>query len=131
MDGVKSNESLQTLSMKAKPKMPGWKMKDRLGNIGAKKIAEMLKINKNIHEIDLSNNNISDDGVGYIIEALSKNKNTSLKKLNLDSNIISPAGLKALDDFMKKSGKMEKLDFMVWQRGNALGQHQKTLCFYS
>ena len=39
--------------------------------------------------------------------------------------------LKDVFEFYEKKRKKEKLDFMVWQRGNALGQHQKTLCFYS
>ena len=50
---------------------------------GAVYIAEAIKINKNILEIDLWNNNILDDGHTAILEAYKENK--SLQSIELSS----------------------------------------------
>ena len=57
-----------------------------IGDLGAQALAEVLKVNTNLKNINLAVNGIKDKGVKYIAEVLKVN--TSLKSLNLVHNEI-------------------------------------------
>ena len=59
---------------------------DRIGDEGAKYVAEALKVNTSLTEIDLGWNNIDAEGAKYVAEALKVN--TSLTEIDLDGNNI-------------------------------------------
>jgi Ran GTPase-activating protein (RanGAP) involved in mRNA processing and transport len=73
-----------------------------LGN-GMKKIAEMLKINKTLKIINLSNNEITNDNVIILADALKENE--TLTHLNIGINKIGAKGVIEIADAIRKNKK--------------------------
>lgn len=61
------------------------------GNSNARILNVILKRNKVIQELDLSDTGLDDDGLGEICDALKTN--TTLTKLNLSKNYFGPLGI--------------------------------------
>jgi hypothetical protein len=59
----------------------------RIGDNGAKYLADVLKINTSITSIDLWSNNIGDDGAKYLADALKTN--TSITNIYLGPTILA------------------------------------------
>lgn len=57
-----------------------------IGNVGAKYLADMLRVNNSIRHIDLLHNNITQEGLNHIISALEENN--TLVKLQFTQNKI-------------------------------------------
>ena len=75
---------------------------------GAKAIADALKTNTTLTEINLNNNNIEDEGVKVIAEML-KNNNT-LRILILEDNEFGVEGAKAIAEALKENRSLIKLN---------------------
>ena len=69
-------------------------------NIGCLEFAKFLCENNEVIECKLSNNNINDEGVKHLCDAL-KNENCKLTNLNLGRNNINDEGIKHLCDALK------------------------------
>ena len=82
---------------------------------GAKMIADSLKINHSLKALYLSSNNIGDDGAKIISDALKVNH--SVESLILGSNMIGDDGVKAIADALGINHSLEKLDL----RDNKIG----------
>ena len=74
---------------------------NKIGDDGAKAIAEALKENTSVTNLDLSSNAISDEGAKAIAEALKEN--TTITSLDLDENQIGAAGAKDIVDFIRRN----------------------------
>jgi len=68
--------------------------KNEIGYQGIKALEECLSLSKTIKELNLSGNNIGDEGVGIVIGALSNKKRQSLHVLSLSNNRITSKGCK-------------------------------------
>ena len=66
-----------------------------IGNEGCLIIGECFKYNKSLVSLNLSGNNILDDGVVYIAQNLKSEFNTTLKKINFRDNSITSKGIKS------------------------------------
>ena len=81
---------------------------DRVGDAGAKLLAEGLKTNRTVTTLDLSDCHISDEGLGNIAEALKVNK--TLQKLLLGLNpAVTPNGAKKLAEALKKNKSLRSV----------------------
>ena len=82
----------------------GMNIHKKLENIDALCIGEALKTNTTLTELDLSNNNITDSGMGAILAALKTNN--TLRVLDLRNNKLSETMKSQLNDIepYKKAG---------------------------
>ena len=71
-------------------------------------LAEALKQNTSLTELDLSSNHISDQGAADLAEALKQNM--SLTELNLSANDISAQGAAALAEALKQNTSLTQLN---------------------
>lgn len=73
------------------------------------KLSEGLAANSSIEMLDLSSNDIADDGCKALANALKVN--TSIKQFRLwDNKLISDSGLMVLSDMLEVNTTLEKLD---------------------
>jgi Ran GTPase-activating protein (RanGAP) involved in mRNA processing and transport len=84
---------------------------NNIGDEGARYIADALKVNSSLHDIDLKHNNIGDEGAQAIAEALKVNGfepvvyyslENSIMQIDLGFNIISNLGASAFADLFFK-----------------------------
>ena len=79
-EALKQNKTLKELDLS------GY---DNIGRAaGAKHVADMLGVNGGLTALDLSNNNLYDEGVSAVCEAIQSNKETKLASLNMGKNRI-------------------------------------------
>ncbi|KAL9965540.1 hypothetical protein ACROYT_G029354 [Oculina patagonica] len=88
---------------------------NNIGYQGANGLAEALKKNTSLTELNLSGNNIGDAGANGLAEALQKN--TSLTELNLSVNNIGYQGANGLAEALKKNTSLTELNLS----GNDIG----------
>ncbi len=86
-----------------------------IGVNGAIALAEAIKINKSITSISLSNNNISDEGAIALAEAIKINK--SITSISLSNNNISDEGAIALAEALKENHSITNVDLSQNQIG--------------
>lgn len=65
--------------------------KNDIGDAGVVAIADLLRANSTVSEVQLHNNSITDEGVATICEALTDN--TSVVKLDLSHNSLGPTAV--------------------------------------
>ncbi|KJE97167.1 hypothetical protein CAOG_010090 [Capsaspora owczarzaki ATCC 30864] len=92
----------------------------QIGEVGARAIAETLKVNKTLKYLDLDNNLIGDAGAQSIAEALKVN--TTLKALSLAKNQIGDVGANAIAEALKVNKTLTWLDLGKSRIGNAGAQ---------
>lgn len=78
-----------------------WLRDCSVSNAGAKALGSCLEQNMSIVDLFLGGNNIGDEGLGYICDAL-RGSNATLVSLEMDDNRISQGGVQ---DFMSALGK--------------------------
>ena len=83
---LKGTESVESLDLSNK----------RLGVASAVVIASLIGDNASLTELNLYGNEVKDEGVTAICEAVQSNKETKLASLNVGSNEIGPAGAKSV-----------------------------------
>ena len=77
---------------------------------GATCIAEAIKVNKTLTNLDLSVNDVGDAGATCIAEAIKVNK--TLTNLDLQSNVISAAGATCIAEAIKVNKTLTNLDLL-------------------
>ena len=98
------------MSVDLQPTNKGLKLQCRnLGDWGADAVAEIVKHNASVTELDLSNNNIGCDGAKTLAEVL--HNNTSVKRLYLCRNTIGDEGAKALLLSLGLNSALSKMQF--------------------
>ena len=75
---------------------------------GVKEIATAIRVNTTLEKLDLSHNKISNDGVNFISDGL-KNNN-SLKEVNISRNKITSEGAQYIADAIRINTTLVKLD---------------------
>ena len=83
--------------------------KNEIGLQGIKALEDCLSLSKTIKELNLSGNNIGDEGVTIVIKALSNKKKQSLHVLSLSNNRISSAGCKKICEFIAVCSPLEEI----------------------
>ena len=81
-----------------------------LGAEGAAALAPALAANGALTALDLSFNNIDDEGVSAVCEAIQSNKETKLSSLNFRNNGIGPVGANAVAAMVAATGSLTKME---------------------
>ena len=81
---------------------------NNLSDDGAATISDGLKSNRTLLELNLSNNNLSDDGASTISDCLKSNN--SLQELYMSNNKITSEGAKMVGEVIKVNTTLQKLD---------------------
>jgi hypothetical protein len=71
--------------------------------------------------LDLSFNDLNDDGVSAVCEAIQSNKETKLASLNMGANSIGPVGAKSVAAMVAVTGTLMECDVS----NNAMGEEGK------
>ena len=92
-----------------------------LGAEGAATLAPALAANGVLTALDLSFNNLKDEGVSAVCEAIQSNKETKLASLNMGANCISPIGAKSVASMVAVTGTLMECDIS----NNGMGKEGK------
>jgi Ran GTPase-activating protein (RanGAP) involved in mRNA processing and transport len=112
-----------------------WLYGNQFTSKGAAILAASLRNNSTLKYLDLSYNQISDQGVRILSEALLPNQNSSLKALYLSKNRISNLGAKYLSEMLRTNQTLTELWLSsneisfegIQQLAHVLTYHNKTL----
>ena len=91
-------------------------------------IASLIGANGGLTALDLSNNNLKDEGVSAVCKAIQSNKETKLASLNFGNNGISPVGANAVAAMVAVTGSLTSIDLSgnklcgVWTDDDYWGQ---------
>ena len=80
------------------------------GAAGAKHVAKMLGVNGGLTALDLSFNELKDEGVSAVCEAILSNKETKLASLSMVETRIGPVGAKSVAAMVAVTGALTSLD---------------------
>jgi len=83
--------------------------KNEIGLQGIKSLEDCFALSKTIKELNLSGNNIGDEGVSIVIRALSNKKKQSLHVLSMSDNKITSKGCKTICEFIARCACLEEL----------------------
>ena len=83
---------------------------------GATALAEMLKENTTLQQLNISGNSIGQGGATALAEMLKEN--TTLQQLNISGNSIGQGGATALAEMLKENTTLQQLDVSI----NSIGQ---------
>ena len=92
---------------------------------GPKAIADALLANAELTDLNLNGNNLEDDGVSAVCDAVHNNKQTKISSLNLGYNGCGPAGAKSVAAMLAVTAELTKCKL----RGNQLGVDGWTYIF--
>ena len=81
-----------------------------IGDEEMKYLCKCLEWNNSITHLDLSSNNISDEGAKLLAGVLRENRQSRLRKINLKQNFIKSAGLTALAESLSTNKNIEVLE---------------------
>ena len=98
-----------------------------IGDGGATALAEMLKENRILQQLNVSNNSIGIGGATALVEMLKENR--TLQQLNVSQNSIVEGGATALAEMLKENRMLQQLNVSVNSIGDggatALGEMLK------
>ena len=77
---------------------------------GINAIADALRVNGGLTALDLSFNDLNDDGVSTVCDAIQSNKETKLASLNMGFNSIGPIGAKSVAAMVAVTGGLTALN---------------------
>ena len=83
--------------------------KNEMGLAGIKALEECLTNSKTLKELNLSGNNIGDEGLSIVVRALKAKACKNLTKFCVSSNKITSAGCKATCEFIEACSMLEEL----------------------
>ena len=81
---------------------------NQAGDDGAIALAQALKSNSTLINLDLTDNHITSKGIDFIAQSLKSN--SALRKIYLRANAIGDSGVKALAQAFKSNSTIEELD---------------------
>ncbi|UJR32728.1 hypothetical protein I4U23_020187 [Adineta vaga] len=107
---------------------------NKITSIGVSILVQGLHNNNSLNYLDLSHNQISDDGIATLVKILATN-NETLTKLGLAKNQITDEGMKCLVKLIKTNRTLTQLDLCSNKIGNegtrllmnAITNHQSTI----
>ena len=97
---LKGTESVESLDLSNK----------RLGVASAIVIASLIGVNNALTALDMSFNDLKDEGVSAVCEAIQSNKETKLASLNVKKNGIGPMGANAVAAMVAVTGALTSVD---------------------
>jgi Ran GTPase-activating protein (RanGAP) involved in mRNA processing and transport len=83
---------------------------NKIGPVGATSVAAMVAVTGGLTALDLSSNDLKDDGVSAVFKAIQNNKETKLASLNFSSNSIGPGGANAVAAMVAVPGGLTSID---------------------
>ena len=89
--------------------------------VGANAVAAMVAVTGALTALDLSFNDLNDDGVSAVCEAIQNNKETKLASLNMGANSIGPVGAKSVAAMAAVTGGLTKMRYVSPQTGGTFG----------
>ena len=104
---LKGTEPVESLHLSGK----------KLGVASTIVIASLISVNGSLTALDLSVNELKDEGVSAVCEAIQSNKETKLTSLNFGYNGIGPVGANAVAAMVAVTGLLTSIKL----RGNKLG----------
>ena len=81
-----------------------------IGPVGANAVAAMVVVTGSLTALDLWYNNLKDEGVSAVCEAIQSNKETKLSSLNFGNNYIGPVGANAVAAMVVVTGSLTECD---------------------
>ena len=84
--------------------------RNNLRAAGAAALAPALAANGGLTALDLSSNELKDEGVSAVCEAIQSNKETKLTSLNFGYSGIGPVGANAVAAMVAVTGSLTSLD---------------------
>ena len=78
--------------------------------MGITAIADALRVNGGLTALDLSCNDLKDEGVSAVCEAIQSNKETKLASLNVKKNGIGSIGANAVAAMVAVTGALTKIE---------------------
>jgi Ran GTPase-activating protein (RanGAP) involved in mRNA processing and transport len=94
---------------------------ENIGPVGGNAVAAMVAVTGALTALDLSFNDLNDDGVSAVCEAIQSNKETKLASLNMGANSIGPIGAKSVAAMVAVTGALMECDLS----NNAMGEEGK------
>ena len=88
---------------------------NKLSSEVAEKYAEVITNNKNMKDLDLSNNLFIMDELLTLAQSF---KESNLEILNLRGNVVSAEEIGAFDDMLSTVANMPRRKFLYWHRYN-------------
>ncbi len=89
-------------------------------------MAKMVRVNGGLTALDLSFNDLEDEGVRAVCEAIQSNKETKLSSLNMRRNSIGPVGAKSVAAMVAVTGTLIECNLS----NNDMGEEGKaSICF--
>jgi hypothetical protein len=70
----------------------------------------MVAVTGVLTSLDLSFNDLNDEGVSAVCEAIQSNKETKLASLNMGANSIGPVGAKSVAAMVAITGALTKME---------------------
>jgi Ran GTPase-activating protein (RanGAP) involved in mRNA processing and transport len=80
-----------------------------LGVASSVVIASLISVNCGLRALDLSFNELKDEGVSAVCEAIQSNKETKLASLNFEDNGIGPVGAKSVAAMVAVTGALTQV----------------------
>jgi hypothetical protein len=84
--------------------------RNHLGAEGAAALAPALAANGGLTALDLSSNDLKDEGVSAVCEAIQSNKETKLASFNVKKNGIGPVGANTVAAMVAVAGALTSID---------------------
>eukprot|EP00900_Chrysochromulina_parva_P016438 jgi/Chrpa1/24796/Chrysochromulina_OHIO_Genome00025720-RA len=81
-----------------------------IGVEGGMLLAYLVPVMGGLTALDLSSNDLKDEGVSAVCEAIESNKETNLASLNMSENRIGPVGAKSVAAMVAVTGGLTSLD---------------------
>ncbi len=94
---------------------------NRLSSASAIVIASLIGVNGGLTGLDLSYNDLKDEGVSAVCEAIQSNKETKLASLRMCANSIGPKGAKSVAAMVAVTGALIECDLS----NNDMGEEGK------
>jgi hypothetical protein len=102
------NDSVSELNL-AQPGFGGM-LRRGIGVEGGMLLAHLVPVMGGLTALDLSNNDLRDEGVSAVCEAIQSNKDTKLSSLNFKHNGIGPGGANAVAAMVAATGGLTSID---------------------
>jgi Ran GTPase-activating protein (RanGAP) involved in mRNA processing and transport len=83
---------------------------NNISQVGATAVAAFVAVTGGLTALDLSQNDLKDEGVSAVCEAIQSNKETKLASLNFENNGIGPVGANAVAAMVAVTGGLTVID---------------------
>jgi hypothetical protein len=97
-EAILSNKEIELASLSM--------VETRIGPVGAKSVAAMVAVTGGLTALDLSFNELKDEGVSAVCEAILSNKETKLASLSMVETRIGPVGAKSVAAMVAVTGAL-------------------------